>query len=96
MYVHENEARDLDKGDDEGALGYSAHVIPHQPQHWWQDGRHREFGFVPAWIWNELLQQQKMQSSFKVATVSYFKNNFMNTGLAEDKNNYRLIVQPKI
>ncbi len=38
---------------------------------------------------------KKMQSSFKVATVSYFKNDFMNTGLVEDKYNYMIIVQPK-
>ncbi len=82
MYVHENEARDLDKGDDEGALGYSAHVIPHKPQHWWQDGRHREFGFVPAWIWNELLQQQKNAVFFQGCNCELFQEQLHEYGIS--------------
>lgn len=31
--VHEEEAWDLDQGDNEGALGHRAQVVPHQPQH---------------------------------------------------------------
>lgn len=45
--VHEDESGDLHQRDDEGSLSDGSQVIPDQPQHRRQDGRHREAVLVP-------------------------------------------------
>ena len=45
--VHEDEARDLDQRDDEGALGNGPEVVTEQSQHRRQDGSQREAVLIP-------------------------------------------------